>query len=142
MSRVESVRRLPLVLVKQHRGQIWNDRNSLVVAIIIVNHRCRDKRVGDLCLSYRGNDLGDGVSFQLDGLGGDMRQAERTYVAKPLDLVDDGIGVWKVHAVVHSQGSGLSDHPVDLSLNLFCVSRDTWSVRTRVWRSRCLLTYR
>lgn len=38
VSRVESVGRLPLVLVKQHRGQIGNDRSSLVVAVISVNN--------------------------------------------------------------------------------------------------------
>lgn len=53
-----------------------------------------------------------------------MRQAERSYVAEPLDLVDDGIGVWKVHTVIHGQWSGLSDHPVDLGLNLLCASRE------------------
>lgn len=125
VSRVESVGRLPLVLVKQHRGQIRNDRNSLVVTIVIINnYRRREKRVCDLCVSYRRNDLGNGVSFQLDGFGGHMRQAERSYVAEPLDLMDDSIGVWKVHAVIHSCWSGLSDHPVDLGLNLFCVSRE------------------
>lgn len=80
--------------------------------------------MGDLCVSHQRNDLGDGVSLQLDGVGGNMRQAERSYVSEPLDLVDDGIGVWKVHAVIHTWGSGLSDHPVDLRLNLFCVSRE------------------
>lgn len=38
VSRVESVGRLPLVLVKEHRGQIGNDHNSLVVAIVSVNN--------------------------------------------------------------------------------------------------------
>lgn len=125
VSRVESVGRLPLVLVKQHRGQIGNDCNSLVVAIVIINnYRRRDKRLGNLCVSYRRNDLGDGVSFQLDGFGGEMRQAEGSYVAEPLNFVDDSIGVWKVHAVIHSHCSRLSDHPVNLGLNLFCVSRE------------------
>lgn len=77
----------------------------------------------DLCLSCRRNDLGDVVSFQLDGFVGDVGQAERNYVGNPLDLVDDGLGVWKVHAVIHSQRSGLSNHPVKLGLNLFCMSR-------------------
>lgn len=49
-----------------------------------------------------------------------MRQAERSYVAEPLDLVDDGVGVRKVHAVLHGQLLGLADHPVDLGLDLFC----------------------
>lgn len=49
VSRVESIGRLPLVLVKQHRGQIGNDRDSLVVAIVTVNnYRSRDKRLGEL----------------------------------------------------------------------------------------------
>lgn len=61
--------------------------------------------VFDLCVSYRRNDLGDVVSFQLDGFVGDVRQAERNYVTKPLDLVEDGISVWKVDAVIHGQRS-------------------------------------
>lgn len=79
--------------------------------------------VCDLCVSHGRKNLGDGVSFQLDGFVGGVRQAERSYVPEPLDLVDDSIGVWKVHAVIHSRSSGLSDHPVDLGLNLFCASR-------------------
>ena len=62
-----------------------------------------------------------------------MRQAERSYVAKPLDLMDDGIGVWKVRPVVHSRGSGLSDQTVNFRLDLFCVSREDMCVRRRVW---------
>lgn len=53
VSRVESVGRLPLVLVKQHRGQIGNDCNSLVVIMVVINnYRRGDMRVGGLSVSY------------------------------------------------------------------------------------------
>lgn len=92
------------------------------------------------CDSHGENNLGNSVSFQLDGLGGDMRQAERSDVADSLDLMDDGIGVWKVDAVVHGQRSGLSHHPVNLGLNLFCASReDTECQHTRVALQRYTL---
>lgn len=37
VSRVESVGRLPLVLVKEHRGEVGNDGNPLMVVWEIVN---------------------------------------------------------------------------------------------------------
>lgn len=46
VSWIESVWRLPLILVKQYRGQIGNDGNSLVIENVSVNsYRCREKSV-------------------------------------------------------------------------------------------------
>lgn len=65
-------------------------------------------------------DLWDCVAPQLHIPAGDMRQAERNYVADPLDLVYDGVRVGQVGAILHGRLSGLSDHSVYLSLDLCC----------------------
>lgn len=65
-------------------------------------------------------DLWHCVALQLELLVGDVRQSERRDVAKPLDLVDYGVSVGHIGPIVHGWLPGLSDHTVNLSLNLLC----------------------
>lgn len=65
-------------------------------------------------------DLWYRVALQLELLVGDVWQSERCNVAKPLDLMDYSISVGHIGSIVHGRVSGLSDHAVDLSLNLLC----------------------
>lgn len=65
-------------------------------------------------------DLWHCVALQMELLVGDVRQSERRDVAEPLDLVDYGVSVGHVGPVVHGRLSGLSDHAVNLSLDLLC----------------------
>lgn len=70
------------------------------------------------------NDLWDCVASQLDVSGGDMRQAERNYVAYSLDLVDDSVSVGQAWTVLRGRLFGLSNHTVYLSLDLCCAIRE------------------
>lgn len=63
-------------------------------------------------------DLWYRVALQLQLLVGDVWQSERCNVAKPLDLVDDSVSVGHIGSIVHGWLSGLSNHAVDLSLDL------------------------
>lgn len=65
-------------------------------------------------------DLWHRVALQLELLVGDVWQSQRCNVAKPLDLVDDGVSVGHIGSIVHGWLSGLSNHTVDLSLDLLC----------------------
>lgn len=60
------------------------------------------------------------VALQLELLVGDAWQSKRCDVAKPLDLMDNSVGVGHVDSIVHGWLSGLSDHAVDLGLDLLC----------------------
>ncbi len=75
--------------------------------------------VCDIEIAYE-NDLWDCVASQLDVPVGNMRKAERNYIANPLDLMDDSISVGQVCTIFHGQLSGLPNHTVYLSLDLFC----------------------
>lgn len=65
-------------------------------------------------------DLWHRVALQMELLVGDVWQSERCDVAKPLDLMDYSGGVGHVGSIVHYWLSGLSNHAVDLGLDLLC----------------------
>lgn len=76
--------------------------------------------VCDIKIAYVRIDLRDCVATQLHVPDGNVRQAERNYVAHPHALVDDGVSVGQVCTIVHGRLSGLSDHSVYLVLDLCC----------------------
>lgn len=69
---------------------------------------------------YTMTDLWHRVALQLELVVCDVRQRERHDVAEPLDLVDYGVSVGHIGSIVHGWLPGLSDHIVNLSLDLLC----------------------
>lgn len=71
-------------------------------------------------IAYVRIDLRDCVAAQLHVPDGNVRQAERSYVAHPHALMDDSVSVGQFCTIVHGRLSGLTDHSVYLVLHLCC----------------------